>query len=580
MKALKPRLSVGLFQLLGMSTLLACGGEVSSPSGPGYFPVGAADAGGIYVDGSFVPIGPGVGVGPGSVGNPADPSGGQAASGTGINLAGAPKYFRFVRLTNEQWTSSVQQVLNLSAPTNLAENFQGAVSGTTDFSNNEYLLDVNQRVWSDYQDAAEKLADQVTSSSSALAAVYAGTDADGFIRKVGRRAYRRPLTQAEISTYTGLFSKGSAMSGTKSSFAKGAQLVLRAMLQSPHFVYRVESGPAGSPLSGYEIAAKLSLWLRGSTPDDALLDMADRLTTADAVGAQAAAMLEDSRAQQVMREFVRELLHFDRYTQISKIGVPSYSEALNAELEETSYRFFDKIFAQGLGVKEFLTSTSGFVGPRMAQLYGLGQAPTGYVERDLGPARAGYFSQLPYLVLHGLNDMPDSIHRGVSLNLDVLCAPLGPPATVIPPIPPLKPGQTNRQRIDTLTMGCGGSCHNEMINPLGFAFEHFDGMGQYRDQENGGLPIDSSGSYAFTDGRRTYKDNAELMSLLASEEQTHLCFAKKLAGFALQRDVVAADLPWLKQLAAISMSNGGSVKRIIVELSKSDAFRTRLGGTP
>jgi hypothetical protein len=214
----------------------------------------------------------------------------------------------------------------------------------------------------------------------------------------------------------------------------------------------------------------------------------------------------------------------------------------------------------------------------MAKLYGLGASEAGYVERDLGPTRAGYFSQLPYLTLHGLNAMPDSIHRGVSLNLDVLCAPLGPPATVIPPLPPLKPGQTNRERISTLTSGCGMACHNEMINPLGFAFEHFDGMGQHRDVENGGLTIDSSGSYAFSDGRKTFKNAAELLQLLAQEQQVHLCYAKKLASFGLQRDIVAADLPWLNKLAA--MSQGGSVKSVIVELVKSDAFRTRLGGAP
>ena len=85
------------------------------------------------------------------------------------------------------------------------------------------------------------------------------------------------------------------------------------------------------------------------------------------------------------------------------------------------------------------------------------------------------------------------------MNFDVLCAQLGPPDANLPPIPPLEPGQTNRQRIDA-HRGLRPSCHNEMINPLGFAFEHFDGMGQYRDTENGGLAIDSSGSYTFGDG--------------------------------------------------------------------------------
>src|SRR5262249_59988073 len=77
-----------------------------------------------------------------------------------------------------------------------------------------------------------------------------------------------------------------------------------------------------------------------------------------------------------------------------------------------------------------------------------------------------------------------------------------PGAGSTPPIPPLMAGQTNRQRIDTLTGSCGQSCHNDMINPLGFAFEHFDGMGQWRDTENGGLAIDASGSDTFA-GRAT-----------------------------------------------------------------------------
>ena len=507
--------------------------------------------------------------------------GGQSGSGaSGINLSGQPKYFRVVRLTNAQWAQSVQDLLALPASPGLEADFQKPVSGTTDFSNNELLLDVNQRGWSDYQAAAEKLVDQVTSSSSALAAIYPKTDSAGFIATLGRRVYRRPLTQSELSAYSELYTQGSTMSGSKSAFAKGAALVLRALLQSPHFLYRTELSPAGEPLSGYEIAAKLSLWLRGTTPDEALLATAAKLTNPDAVATQAEAMLEEPAAVAVMREFERERLHFERYSQISKVAVPDYTDALNIELEDTSYLFFDTLFQQGLGVRDMFTSTKGFVGPEMAKLYDVAPSKDGYVERELGAARAGYFTQLPFLTLFSLNDEPDSIHRGVSLNLDVLCAPLGPPAAVLPPIPPLQPGQTNRQRIDTLTSGCGGTCHNAMINPLGFAFEHFDGLGQYRERENGGLSIDSSGSYLFGDGEKGFDDAAGLMHLLAEEPQTHLCYAKKIASFGLQRDIAEDDLPFLQQLASTSIARGGSVKRVIVELVKSDAFRKHAPGAP
>jgi Protein of unknown function (DUF1592)/Protein of unknown function (DUF1588)/Protein of unknown function (DUF1595)/Protein of unknown function (DUF1585)/Protein of unknown function (DUF1587) len=517
-------------------------------------------------------------------------SGSTGAGGDGdvgaageINLAGHPQYYRFIRLTNSQWARSVQDILGLDTPSGLETGFQAAVAGTTDFTNNELVLDVTERAWGDFQVASEKLAAQVTASDATLAKVYPGTDGAGFIAAFGRRAYRRPLSEAEKSTYLSLFNSGSTLSGPRSNYAKGASLVIRAMLQSPFFLYRSELGATGAPLDAYEMAAKLSLWLRDTTPSDTLLNAAalpGNLDTASGAVALATTMVEEGTATAVMRKFHGEMLHFDRYGTISKLNVPTYKESLNAEFEESSYLFFDRIFAKGLGVKDILTSTSGFVGPGMAPIYGADiTAPaSGFAERDLGATRVGYFTQLPFLALYGFNDEPDTIHRGVSMINDVLCAKIGPPATVLPAIPALKEGQTNRQRISTLTASCGGSCHNENINPLGFAFEHFDGMGQYRDVENGGLKIDSKASFAFAEGTQSYSDAAELMQELAAGEQVHKCYAKRIASFGLQRDIVAVDTPLLESLTQASMASDGSVKKVILDLVKDDAFRTRVGG--
>lgn len=546
------------------ATAAACTGNISGP-----------DGGGPGTDG----------VVPGAPGSP----GAVVTAATGkLNLHGSPTYFRVVRLTNEQWTNSAQSVLRLPAPPTHAEAFQNAVSGTTDFTNNELVLAVDGRAWSDYQAAAEALAAQVTSDPALLSQLHAGTDGPGFIAAVGRRVHRRPLTAAETAQYQQLFDLGATLSGTQSAFAKGAQVVLEAMLQSPHFLYRSELGAAGSPLSGYEMAAKLSLWLRNTAPDDALLDAAagpGKLDTPEGAAALARKMLDEPAARAVMRRFHGEFLHFDRYATLSKVGVPNYDPAINAELAESSFLFFDRIFSQGLGLKDVFLSTSGFVGPNMAKLYGGGvTAPaSGFVERDLGPGRLGYFLQLPFLVLYSHNDEPDPIHRGVSMSLDVLCAPLGPPAAVIPPLPMAKPGQTNRMRVDEHTKVCGSACHNSMINPLGFAFENFDGMGQFRETEQNGsetLPIDSSASFDFVGGTKSYRDAVELMNVVASDQQSHLCYSKKLASFGLQRDIVEADLPLLANLASISSSSGGSVKQVLVDLVKQDKFRIRAGGAP
>lgn len=515
--------------------------------------------------------------------NPAVPE--SAGLTRTINLQGSPRYYRVSRLTNGQWTNSVQALLGLPSPPLLAESFQEAVSGTTDFTNNELVLDIDSRGWSDYQAAAETLASQVVGDPALLAKLYPGVDAAGFIASVGRRVYRRPLAPAEITGYRTLFEVGSAMSGNGSGFEKGASVVLEAMLQSPHFLYRTELGQAGAPLSGYEVATKLSFWLRNTTPDDALLDAAERgdLNTQEGIARMAARMLDEPAASEVMREFHGQLLHFDRFSNMSKVGVEGYDPNIHTELEDASYRFFDRIFSEGLGVEDIFLATTGFVGPYMAPYYGLEPSASEMGARELGEGRLGYFTQLPFLMLNAHNDDPDAIHRGVSISLDVLCAPLGPPAAVIPPLPTPRPGQTNRQRVDEHTSLCGGACHNDMINPLGFAFENFDGMGQYREQERNGdelLPIDSSGSFAFIDGRQSW-DNAEaLMRVLATDPQAHLCYAKKLASFGLQRDVVRDDLGLLEALSTVSRSTDGSLKEVMLTLVKHAAFRMRAGDLP
>ncbi len=190
------------------------------------------------------------------------------------------------------------------------------------------------------------------------------------------------------------------------------------------------------------------------------------------------------RGQGVMRYFHSELLHFDRYATLSKLGVPSYNESLNAEYEESSYLFFDKIFTEGLGVKEILTSTKGFVGPGMAEpLRPDAERAARMVEQDLGPDRVGFFSQLPYLTLNALNEESDSIHRGVTHQ------PRHAVRAARRAGPQHPAGPAARARADQPS-NASTRLHLRLrrhvpqpasINPVGFAFEHFDGMGQYRD---------------------------------------------------------------------------------------------------
>ena len=550
----------------------ACSNDVQGP--------GAADGAGA----SSASGGTGAGT-TGKGGVSGSSSGGSSAGTSGvpmarpISLGGTPIYTRFMRLTNEQWENSVKDILRLSAAPGLAASFEQPVAGTTDFANNELVLTMSQTLWASYQTASETVAAQATGSGAALSALYTGTDRDGFVAAFGRRVFRRPFDATERQRYAAIYDAGTTMSGTASAFAKGAALVIRAMLQSPYFLYRTELGADRAPLTGYEAASKLSFWLRNTTPNDALLDAAGAgmLDTPEGLASAAQQMLEEPVAAAMMQRFHAELFHFSRFRNIDKAGVPNYTTALNAELEQASSRFFDRIFRQGLGVRDMLTSTTGFVGPQLAPLYGV-SAPAGGAleERELGENRTGFFAQVPFLVLYSINADPDSIHRGLSVNLDALCADPGLPQIELPEIPPLAMGQTNRERITGLTEGCG-ECHEALINPIGFAFEEFDGMGQLRATDNG-EPVDTSGGYPFQEGYEQFADSRELMQLMASGKQAHACYAKKLSGFTLQRDIVQADMPLLDTLAATSSAAAGSVKQVMLEIVKNPAWRTRVGG--
>jgi uncharacterized protein DUF1592/uncharacterized protein DUF1595/uncharacterized protein DUF1588/uncharacterized protein DUF1585/uncharacterized protein DUF1587 len=562
--------ALALAPLLVATAACTVSGAVGDANG------GSGSTGPAPNNGTGGSIGAGSGTGVGS----APGLGGQGqGTGTGpLAMSGTPIYTRFVRLTNTQWENSVHDLLKLSEPTGQSQQFLHAVAGTTDFDNNERVVVVNNDTWADFQTAAEAVVAKVTATDQALKAVTTATDAATFIKTFGRRAFRRDLTAAEVTTYTALHQKGSAFTGSQSAFTKGAALVMTTMLQSPHFLYRTELGDNGAPLSGYEMAAKLSLWLWNTSPSDALLEAASKgtLDTVDGAAAQATTMLDAPAATAAMREMHSQLYKIPLLDTITKDNVQGYSEGLKAEFMTAATSFFDFIYSKDLGVKDILTTDVGFAGPLMAALYGTKVTGTGVQQVALSD-RTGWYSQAPFLTQWAINDAPDSIHRGVRINLDTLCLEIGPPSTVLPSVPMLQPNQTNRKRVEDLTGACGKPCHTEYINPVGFAFENYDGIGRYRTVDNG-QPVDAAGSYPFADGTHSYNGASELMQVIANGPQAHQCWSKKLASYALERDIVEAERPTVEALGAVSQASGGSLKKVMLALVQSQSFRTHVGG--
>jgi hypothetical protein len=536
------------------------------------------------VGGAVGTTGTGGGAGAGTAGAGAGSGAGGAISGTGgtggqpgtsgaINLDGSPLYTRVQRLTNAQWDRAVADVLRFAAPANLTQGFAPPpATPAADFSNNEKLLSIDAQAELDFEAASEKAAALATGDPDALARVYTGADPLGFIRTLGRRAFRRPLTADEETRYQAVFTTGETIYGA--GFANGAAVVIRAMLQSPKFLYRSELGAAGAPLDGYEIASKLSFWLLGTTPRDDLLDAAAAGALDSSAGLESAAraMLERSDAVAVMRDFHGQLYRLDAAGAVDRASVPA---SLKPELAEASYRFFDAVFAGGEGLGAILTSSRAFVGPGLADSYGVSR-PAQIEEQTLDPSRIGYFMQVPFLLVDGRDDGPDTIARGTAVANEVLCLDIMGHVGPALPLPAPAAGQTDRARVAAATAACT-PCHRDLLNPLGFAFEAFDGLGRGRATDNGGA-IDASGSYWSNGVAKSFTDARDLMHQLADDTQAHTCYAKMLAGYALQRDVVEADRPLLQDLATVSRAQ--SLKEMIVSLVRSPAFRARPAGAP
>lgn len=497
---------------------------------------------------------------------------------------------RFPRLSHLQWENTVRDLLYLPEAPGLSASFTGDPLGGV-FDNNESSLLVTPGLWADYQLAAEDLAGVVTSDEAKLAKLLpkdAPSDpearARALIEGLGQRAYRRPLTADEVGGYLALFKKAPAFVDGKDDFARGARLVLQALLQSPHFVYRVESSgdvkEGVIPLSGHEIAAKLSYMLWNTMPDDALFAAAaqGKLDTTEGVLAETERLLADPRAKAMVASFHQQLFQYDHYDDLNKDGdlFPNFDPALGADMKREAQLFIEEVvFNQDGGIREILTEPTTFVNAELAPIYGLqGTFTSDFVKVDLDPAqRSGFLTRIGFLASNATKREQHSIHRGVFINRRILCAPLPNPPNNVPPLPAISGTQTNRERVEAHTGKgtCGETCHARLINPAGFAFEHYDAIGQYRAEE-GGHAINSADTYPLDGKPVSYADAISFNDQIAESDMTHSCYAQHWIEYAFGRSMQDADKPLLPDLAAQSRKGA---KALILALTQTKAFRTR-----
>ncbi len=528
------------------------------------------------VVGAFALVGVGCARAPRQVDAPSTPTRAHAVRAA---VVAAPSPLR--RLSNEEYDNSVRDLLGDATRPASAFPPDEAVGG---FESNS-VSPVTQPLVERYQLAAETLAAAARPRLGELAPCpppeAPRACAARFVERFGRAAFRRPLDPRERASLSALYDETARRRGHE----RALSLVIEAVLQSPSFLYRAEpaqgGGGATRPLSGYELATRLSYFLWASTPDPALLDEAasGALDTADGVETVARRLFADPRALDGVRSFFRQWLDLRELETLSREGeaLSRFTPELRRAMAEETLRFGAHVTLSGGDVVEaLLTSDESFVDATLARHYGV-PAPAGAgFERVRLPSgqRAGVLTHASVLTVHASAEDASPILRGKFVRERLLCQPVPPPPPdAVISLPRFDPAETKKERFARHRMAPAcASCHR-MMDPIGFGFEHYDSIGAWRDRE-AERAVDATGVLGSTGDADTAFDGAlELGRRLAASPRVRRCVATQWMRAALGRTERAEDAPSLDAAYAAFAAAGFDGRALLVAIARSDAFR-------
>lgn len=451
------------------------------------------------------------------------------------------------------------------------------------FGNTAYNLNVDLKHVEAYAKLAEAIVDRM--DVIAFAARFSDsqrlTDKNmrALIAEMGTWLLRGPLTDGEIDLYRGI-STTAAASGK--NYVEAVSYIAEAMLQSPRFVYRIENQRGDGnpwPVSGYELASRLSYMIWGGPPDRELYRAAEsgELYNPAAVKAQTDRMLEDPRAVAQSKRFIAEWLNLDRLDNLrpNPDKFPDWKPALAGDMRDETVAFFaDVVWEQNRPLSDLFNAQVTHVTPRLARHYGFEPKEGGGAERyglSAVPGRGGLLTQGSVLTVGG--DEASMVSRGLFVLHDVLRGSVNDPPPCVDTTPkPSEPGLTQRGIAEerVANPACGG-CHSR-FEPLAYGLEKFDGLGTYRETDEHGNPLREDGEVVFPHTGETvsYETADELMNILARSGRAVETITWKLAQFALGRPPDAGDAAALKAAHAAARADGGTYAATVRAIALSD----------
>ena len=417
------------------------------------------------------------------------------------------------------------------------------------------------------------------------------------LSELTRRAYRRPVTDADVAPLMAFYRDGPAKGPAKAghyderSFEAGIQRAIRRLLVSPEFLLRVERDPANAApgtsyrISDLELASRLSFFLWSSIPDEELLRVAERGELRDpaVLAAQAKRMLADRHSEAFVTNFAGQWLFLRNLQAVVPVQnvFPDFDDTLRQSFRRETELFVDSLVRDDRSVLDLLRADYTFLNERLARHYGIPNVKGSHFRRvSLGPTsvRSGILGQGAILTVTSYPDRTSPVVRGKWILENLLGTPPPPP---IPNVGDLKPtnGQgvvlSMRQRMEQHRRNpvCA-SCH-AMMDPLGLSLENFDAVGKWRTLGESSATIDVSG--VFPDGSK-FQGAAGLKNMLLQSDRFVPTVTEKLLTYALGRGLEYYDAPAVRAIVRSAARDDYRFSSVIAGIVQSAPFTMRRAG--
>jgi hypothetical protein len=400
---------------------------------------------------------------------------------------------------------------------------------------------------------------------------------------LARAAFRRPVDKTTVDTLMDFYHRGRANNG---SFDQGIEWALQFILASPEFLIRFESDPANlAPNAVYRLddlalASRLSFFLWSSPPDEQLLTLASqgKLKDPAVLEQQVKRMLADARSEALITNYAEQWLHLRNLKNSGPDldAFPDFDDNLRQAMKEETSLFFDSIMREDRNVMDLLNADYTFVNERLARHYGIPNVYGSQFRRVkvTNEARRGLLGQASVLTVTSYPNRTSPVERGKWILTNLLGVPPQPPPPNVPPLQESSDGKVlslrerlERHRKDPVCAGC-----HRLMDPIGFALENFDGVGHWRNREDG-EPIDPSGTLfngAKVDGAAGLRQN-----LAARPEVFVGVMTEKMLTYALGRGIEYYDMPAVRKVVQDARNKDYRFSSIVLGIVKSTPFQMK-----